>query len=37
MENKRLEDYLIESIFENTDFCLSFKEIPSPEFLRLFK
>jgi hypothetical protein len=34
---KTLEEYLIESIYEKTDFCLSFKKIPNPEFIKRFK
>lgn len=36
-QDKRLEDFLIESVFQETDFCLSFKEIPNPDFLAIFK
>jgi hypothetical protein len=36
LQDKRLEDYLIESIHEKTDFCLSFRQIPNPEFLKMF-
>lgn len=35
--NKTLEEYLIECIHENTDFCLSFKEIPNPDFVKRFR
>ena len=34
---RQLEEYLIESIFFKTDFCLSFKEFPSDEFVERFK
>jgi hypothetical protein len=37
IENKRLEDFLIESIFYEVDFCFSFSHIPSPDFLKLFR
>lgn len=36
-QHKILEEYLIESIHEGIDYCLGFKEIPSPEFLKRFK
>ncbi len=32
-----LEDYLIECLHENTDFCLNFKEIPNPDFVPRFR
>lgn len=34
---KTLEEYLIECIHEETDFCLAFREIPNPDFIRRFK
>lgn len=37
METKRLEDFLIESIFNQVDFCFSFPEIPNSDFLKIFK
>lgn len=36
-EYKTLEEYLIECINENTDFCLSFKEIPNADFVKRFR
>ena len=30
---RQLEEYLIESIFFKTDFCLSFKEFPNEDFV----
>ena len=36
-EYKTLEEFLIECIHEGTDFCLSFKQIPNPQFVRRFK
>ena len=35
--SKTLEEFLIECIYENTDFCLSFKEIPNPDFVKRFR
>ena len=35
--SKTLEEFLIECIHENTDFCLSFKEIPNPDFVPRFR
>ena len=35
--SKTLEEFLIESIHTNADFCLSFKEIPNPTFVEKFK
>ena len=32
-----LEEYLIESIHEETDFCLNFKMIPSQDFVKRFR
>jgi hypothetical protein len=37
MQDKRLEDFLIDSIFEKTDFCLSFRQIPNPDFVPMFR
>jgi hypothetical protein len=37
MQHKTLEQYLIECIQDNVDFCFNFKEIPNPEFLPRFK
>ena len=37
IEFKQLEQYLIECVHENTDFCLSFKRIPNPDFVKRFK
>jgi hypothetical protein len=34
---KTLEEYLIECVHEKTDFCLSFKEIPNPDFEGRFR
>lgn len=34
---KTLEQFLIESIYEKTDFCLSFSEIPNAEFVQRFR
>ena len=28
---------MIECIHDNTDFCLSFKEVPNPDFLTRFR
>lgn len=36
-EFRTLEEFLIESIHEETDFCLSFKAIPNPDFVSRFK
>ena len=36
-QNKTLEEFLIECVHEGTDFCLSFKDIPNPDFVRRFK
>ena len=36
-EYKTLEEYLIECIHESTDFCLSFKEVPNPDFVQRFR
>jgi len=35
--SKTLEEFLIECIFEGTDFCLSFKEVPNPDFVPRFR
>lgn len=35
--SKTLEEFLIESIHTNADFCLSFKDIPNPNFVEKFK
>jgi hypothetical protein len=35
--SRTLEQFLIECIHEGTDFCLSFKEIPNPDFERRFR
>eukprot|EP00347_Sterkiella_histriomuscorum_P011097 403373765 len=37
ISSKTLEQYLIECIHEKTDYCLSFKEIPNPNFIPRFK
>lgn len=37
LENKRLEDFLIESIYYDIDFCFSFREIPNSDFLKMFR
>jgi len=37
MQYKTLEQYLIECIQDNTDFCFSFKECPNPDFVKRFK
>jgi hypothetical protein len=37
ISSKTLEEYLIECIHENTDFCLSFKEVPNPDFVQRFR
>ena len=34
---RQLEEYLVESIFFKTDFCLSFKEFPNEDFVDRFK
>jgi hypothetical protein len=34
---KTLEEFLIECVHEKTDFCLSFKEIPNPDFEKRFR
>ncbi len=34
---KTLEEFLIECVHEGTDFCLSFKEIPNPDFEKRFR
>ena len=34
---RQLEEYLIESIFFKTDFCLSFKEFPNEDFVERYK
>ena len=35
--SKTLEEFLIECIHEGTDFCLSFKEVPNPDFETRFR
>ena len=35
--SKTLEEFLIECVHEGTDFCLSFKEIPNPDFEKRFR
>jgi len=35
--SKTLEEFLIECVHEGTDFCLSFKEIPNPDFESRFR
>lgn len=35
--SKTLEEFLIECIHEATDFCLSFKEVPNPDFEPRFR
>ena len=35
--SKTLEEFLIECIHEGTDFCLSFKEVPNPDFEPRFR
>ena len=35
--SKTLEEFLIECIHENTDFCLSEKDIPNPDFVKRFR
>jgi hypothetical protein len=35
--NKTLEEFLIECIYEETDFCLNYKEIPNPDFEKRFR
>ena len=35
--SKTLEEFLIECVHEKTDFCLSFRDIPNPDFVRRFR
>ena len=35
--SKTLEEFLIECVHEGTDFCLSFKDIPNPDFQPRFR
>ena len=35
--SKTLEEFLIDCIHEGTDYCLSFKEIPNPDFIKRFR
>jgi hypothetical protein len=35
--SKTLEEFLIECLHENTDFCFNFKEIPNTEFAPRFR
>ncbi len=35
--SKTLEEFLIDCIHEGNDFCLSFKEIPNPDFEPRFR
>lgn len=37
IEFKQLEQYLIECVHEGIDFCLSFKNIPNPDFIPRFR
>jgi hypothetical protein len=36
-QTKTLEQYLVESIHEGTDYCLGFKEIPNKTFVKRFR
>lgn len=35
--SKTLEEFLIECIHENTDFCFSYQEIPNADFVKRFR
>ncbi len=35
--SKTLEEFLIECIHEGIDFCLSFKDVPNPDFEPRFR